>query len=104
MLAVIRKGLRQAVANDEGTAHATVDSSDVAIAGKTGTAEVGARQPEHSWFAGYAPADQPQVAFVVVLEHAGEASAAAGPVVSRLVSRMNELGYFSKSHLANNRP
>ncbi|HEY2880929.1 MAG TPA: penicillin-binding transpeptidase domain-containing protein, partial [Pirellulales bacterium] len=67
ILAVIREGLRQAVANEDGTAHATVDLEHVAIAGKTGTAEVGAHRAEHAWFAGYAPADQPQIAFVVVL-------------------------------------
>ena len=69
----------------------------MAIAGKTGTAEVGGHRAEHSWFAGYAPADQPEVAIVVVLEHAGEAATSAGPVVQRLVMRMNELGYFSDS-------
>ena len=102
-LQVIQKGLRQAVANTEGTAHATVDVDEVAIAGKTGTAEVGSHRAEHSWFAGYAPADQPKVAIVVVLEHAGEAATSAGPVVQRLVMRMNELGYFSNSQSADRR-
>ena len=104
MLAVIRSGLRQAVADDEGTAHATVDIDQVAIAGKTGTAEVGGHLPEHAWFAGFAPADRPQVALVVVLEHAGEAATAAGPVVQHLVQRMCDLGYFDKTGLAANRP
>jgi penicillin-binding protein 2 len=102
-LQVIQKGLRQAVANTEGTAHATVDVDEVAIAGKTGTAEVGGHRAEHSWFAGYAPADQPEVAIVVVLEHAGEAATSAGPVVQRLVMQMNELGYFSNSKSADRR-
>jgi penicillin-binding protein 2 len=104
MLAVIRNGLRQAVADDEGTAHATVDIDQVAIAGKTGTAEVGGHLPEHAWFAGFVPADRPQVALVVVLEHAGEAATAAGPVVQHLVKRMCDLGYFDKTGLAANRP
>ena len=104
MLALIRNGLRQAVADDEGTAHATVDIDQVAIAGKTGTAEVGGHLPEHAWFAGFAPADRPQVALVVVLEHAGEAATAAGPVARHLVKRMCDLGYFDKTGLAANRP
>lgn len=95
MVESIRKGLRRAVTDPEGTAHATVELNDVAIAGKTGTAETGGNQPEHAWFAGYAPADHPRVAFVVVLEHAGNADTAAGPVARRLVERMNELGYFA---------
>ena len=63
-----------------------------AIAGKTGTAETGEDRPSHAWFVGYAPADEPKVAFVVVLEHAGEAATAAGPVAKRLVLRMEQLG------------
>ena len=96
-LAAIRKGLRQVVADEQGTAHATVEIDDVAIAGKTGTAESGGRRPDHAWFAGYAPADQPRVAFVVVLQHAGEAATTAGPVAKLLVQRMDQIGYFSRS-------
>jgi penicillin-binding protein 2 len=97
MLAVIRKGLRQTVADEQGTAHAVVNLQSVAIAGKTGTAETGGSQPEHAWFAGYAPADDPQVAFVVVIEHAGNSAPATGPVVQYLAQRMDELGYFDPS-------
>ena len=46
----------------------------------------------HAWFAGYAPTDAPKLAFVVVLEHAGDAAATAGPLAKRLVLRMEELG------------
>ncbi len=94
MMAVIRKGLRQTVEDEQGTAHAVIDVSHVTVAGKTGTAETGGNQPENSWFVGYAPADQPQVAFVVVLEHGGNSAPATGPVVDYLVKRMDELGYF----------
>jgi penicillin-binding protein 2 len=95
MLDAIRKGLAQAVSDPEGTAHATVQSDQVAIAGKTGTAQAGGNQADHAWFAGYAPADHPNVAFVVVLEHAGNADLAAGPAARRLVERMSELDYFT---------
>jgi penicillin-binding protein 2 len=94
MMAIIRKGLRQTVEDEQGTAHALIDVSHVTVAGKTGTAETGGNQPENSWFVGYAPADQPQVAFVVVLEHGGNSAPATGPVVDYLVKRMNDLGYF----------
>jgi penicillin-binding protein 2 len=94
MLAVIRKGLRQTVADQQGTAHGVINIEQVAIAGKTGTAETGGGQAEHAWFIGYAPADKPKVAFVVVLEHAGNAGPTTGPVIQHLVARMEELGYF----------
>lgn len=93
-LATIREGLERVVAAPEGTAHDTVYLDDIAIAGKTGTAQSGKDREDHAWFAGYVPADAPKVAFVVVLEHAGDGGAQAGPVAQRLVMRMKQLGYF----------
>ena len=93
-LAAVREGLEQVVADADGTAHSTVHLDDVAIAGKTGTAETGGGQADHAWFAGYAPVEAPRVAFVVVIEHAGDGGTAAGPVARRLVEQMRQLGYF----------
>jgi penicillin-binding protein 2 len=95
-LRIIQEGLRRVVADPAGTAYATVRLKSVSIAGKTGTAETGGGRADHAWFAGYAPADSPKVAFVVVLQHAGSGTAAAGPVAKRLVLRMQQLGYFGR--------
>ena len=88
----IREGLRRVVADPQGTAHGTLYIESLAVAGKTGTAETGADRASHAWFAGYVPAEEPKLALVVVLEHAGEAATAAGPVAKRLVLRMEQLG------------
>ena len=93
-LETIREGLRRVVADPKGTGHATVALDGIAIAGKTGTAEAGDGGGDHAWFAGYVPADAPRVAFVVVLEHAGDAAATAGPVAKQLVERLSEMGYL----------
>jgi cell division protein FtsI/penicillin-binding protein 2 len=93
-LAAVRVGLERVVSDPRGTGHTTVQSDQVSIAGKTGTAETGGSAGDHAWFAGYAPAEQPRVAFVVVLEHAGDGSSAAGPLARRLAERMDQLGYF----------
>lgn len=91
-LKIVRQGLEQTVISPGGTAHGTVYLDEIAIAGKTGTAETGPGRSPHAWFAGYAPADQPQCALVVVLEHAGAGGAMAGPIVQRLALTMRELG------------
>ena len=91
-LDAVRDGLQRVVADPKGTAHGTVFMESTAIAGKTGTAETGEDRASHAWFVGYAPADEPKIAFVVVLEHAGDAATAAGPVAKRLVIRMEQLG------------
>ena len=82
------EGLRRTVADPLGTAYDGDSQPAVSWAGKTGTAETGTDNQEHAWFAAYAPADQPRVALVVVLEHAGNASETAVPVAKRLVAEI----------------
>lgn len=88
----VREGLRAVVEEPYGTGHSTVRLDEVPIAGKTGTAETGGDRPDHAWFCGYFPADEPKYAFAVVLEHGGSGSRAAGPVARELVRKMAELG------------
>ena len=58
----------------------------VSVAGKTGTAEVGGPDTEpHSWFASYAPANDPEIAVVVIVENAGEGSSVAAPLTRQVV-------------------
>jgi peptidoglycan glycosyltransferase len=47
----------------------------VTVAGKTGTAQNQTGQAPHTWFTGFAPADDPQVAVAVVVEHGGQQGA-----------------------------
>lgn len=66
-LRVVQEGMR-AVCQPGGTAARTFGSYGIAVAGKTGTAEV----PGHSdnvLFLGYAPYENPQIAVAVVLEY-----------------------------------
>lgn len=80
----LREGMEQVVARGTGR---RVRIDEVTIAGKTGTAETGQRS-DHAWFTGFVPADSPQVAFVVVLEHGGSGGAEAGPLARRLIEKM----------------
>jgi peptidoglycan glycosyltransferase len=56
----------------------------VAVGSKTGTAQVEGGD-DHAWFAAYAPAEDPRVAVVVVVEHGGAGVVAAGPVAMRVL-------------------
>lgn len=91
-LAAVEAGLLRTVSDPRGTAYRTLRITGIPVAGKTGTAETGGDRPDHAWFAGYAPADRPRVAFVVALQYAGDASVAAAPVARRLVERMRDIG------------
>jgi penicillin-binding protein A len=64
----------------------------VAVAGKTGTAEVAGGEP-HAWFICFAPAEDPIVAVAVVVEHGGEGGKTAAPIARRVMQealRINE--------------
>lgn len=94
-LACIREGLYRVVHDLHGTGYKTVRLKEVAIAGKTGTAEVGAGKPDHAWFAGYAPADNPRVAFAVVIEHGGSGGKVAGPIAREFVRTLLDTGLIT---------
>lgn len=67
-------------------------SHPVAIAGKTGTAEVDG-EPSHSWFVGFAPFNGKQrIAFAVIVEHAGYGARVAAPAAGDIVSAAHTFG------------
>jgi len=78
-LALVRQGMRLAVSDPhKGTAYKT-ELRGVAIAGKTGTAEIGdpidaaGHRRAHAWFTAFAPYDHPEIAVTVLIE-AGDQS------------------------------
>ena len=60
---------------------------DHLAAGKTGTAELGGEQAPHSWFIGFAPAENgatPSIAIAVLVESGGSGSGRAAPIAGRV--------------------
>jgi len=77
---------------------------EVAVAGKTGSAEYAAFDeegnllvdehgylPTHAWFTAFAPYEDPEIALVVFLEGGGEGSQTAVPVASRILRHYFQL-------------
>ncbi|MGQ9583928.1 MAG: penicillin-binding protein 2 [Anaerolineae bacterium] len=87
-LEVVREGMLGAV--EWGTAKGAY-LPEVAVAGKTGTAEFpGPRDaqghlPTHAWFTAFAPYDDPEVALIVFLYSGGEGSKTAVPVAAEIL-------------------
>jgi peptidoglycan glycosyltransferase len=79
--ATVKDMMVQAVRSGTGTAAAI---KGVQVAGKTGTAEVAGVEP-HAWFAGFAPADDPQVAVVVLVENGGSGGSVAAPIAKQVI-------------------
>lgn len=83
----IRSAMRAVAVPPWGTASGSFGDFPIPIAGKTGTAETVPGQPSHAWFAGYAPFDNPQIAFLSMLEFGGEGSGAAAPLMKTVLQR-----------------
>ena len=94
-LELLRRALTGVVNEEPGTAYRARSPEGPRIAGKTGTAQVVSRKSRsgesssawyldrsHGWFAGYAPADDPQVAFAILVEHGGSGSTSAAPIAA----------------------
>lgn len=47
-----------------------------------------------SWFVGFAPADNPQIVFAVVVENGGQGARAAAPIAAKLIEKAAQLGYI----------
>ena len=76
----------------------------VRVAGKTGTAqvvrlervegleddEIPIRHRDHAWFVAFAPADEPELAVSVFVEHGQHGSSGAGPIAQRVLARWFE--------------
>ena len=93
----IHAGLVGVVNSEVGTAYSE-RLEGVTVAGKTGTAEVGIEREEgeeiiegwdvtkdHAWFAGYAPAQNPEIVVVALVAHGGVGADAAAPIVMRVI-------------------
>jgi cell division protein FtsI/penicillin-binding protein 2 len=82
----LHEGLCDVVVKDWGTAsHIFMWSpqllEDYGACGKTGTAENPPRRLPHAWFAGWTPAQNPEIIVVAIVENAGDGSDFAAPIV-----------------------
>ena len=88
-LAIIQRGMCDVVSSRSGTAAFQFLYSpllDVGVCGKTGTAQApGDDELPHSWFLAFAPARDPQIAIVTMVENAGEGSAVAAPLTRNIL-------------------
>lgn len=83
VLAAVREALCAVTTDPAGTATWRYEGMQIPTCGKTGTSET-VGEP-HAWFAAYAPADKPEIAVVVIVEHAHEGSYVAAPIVRRII-------------------
>jgi penicillin-binding protein 2 len=88
------------VVNEGGTAGRIPFPKELNVGGKTGTAQViakekarGKEHKDHSWFIGFAPmkGDKPEIGVVCITENGGWGASASAPTVNYIIS-----AYYSK--------
>ena len=103
-VARVNRAMRDVVHHPLGTAYGARVAGGVTVAGKTGTAEVVGENRRsadahfhrsHAWFAGFAPAEAPEVAIAVLVEHGGGGGRHAAPIATRVLN-----DYLSRPRLA----
>jgi len=102
-----KEGMRLTVAS--GTAERPFAGMEIPSAGKTGTAEfcdnVAQAQglcqpgswPSHSWYVGYAPYDDPEIAVVAFVYNGREGASVSAPIVRRVMEAYFELKAIDSS-------
>ena len=86
---IVRNGLRQVVIDPKGTGN-ILAGLPIAVAGKTGTAQV-SRGATHAWFVGFFPFDKPKYIICVFLENGGSGHTAA-VTARQIIEAMNKQG------------
>jgi penicillin-binding protein 2 len=96
---IVKKALTGVVNEPHGTGK-EAQIKGLAVAGKTGTAQVVSlgrvrsgneedlpeAMRDHAWFVAIAPADNPKIAVAVLIEHGGHGGSAAAPLAKRIIS------------------
>ena len=98
-LEMVRRALQDVVNTGSGTG-GRARSELVKIAGKTGTAQVAEMRGaivksehlpyalrDHAWFVAFAPAEKPEIAVAVLVEHGGHGGSAAAPLAKKVIEK-----------------
>jgi penicillin-binding protein 2 len=103
---LIKKGLIAAVNDKKHGTGNEASMENVIVAGKTGTAqvirlarfkdmpeeEIPYQYRDHAWFTCFAPAEEPEIAVTVLVEHGQHGGSTAGPVAKAVMTK-----YFEKN-------
>ncbi len=99
-LKIIKEGLVEAVNGRHGTAR-RAKLENITVAGKTGTAqvvrlkqykhlkeeEIPYKYRDHAWFTCFAPAERPEIAVTVLVEHGLHGGSAAAPIAKAVLEQ-----------------
>lgn len=86
---IVREAMYLVVNSPSGTGKAA-KVEGINVAGKTGTAQ-NPHGNDHAWFIGFAPYENPEIAFAIIVENAGFGGAVAAPMAREIVKKYFEI-------------
>jgi penicillin-binding protein 2 len=101
VIAYVQEGMQMVVTI--GTAQGYADLENISSGGKTGTGEFCDRVafnqglcepgnwPTHSWYVGFAPFENPEIAVIAFVYNGGEGAVTAGPIVQTILEAYFDL-------------
>jgi penicillin-binding protein 2 len=87
---ILKQGMYLVCQGERGTGRAAAYQG-ITVAGKTGTAQ-NPHGEAHAWFIGYAPTDDPKIAFCILIENGGSGGKVAAPIAREIIKN-----YFYRS-------
>ena len=80
---LIKQGMFRVCHGEHGTGRAAA-YRNIPVAGKSGTAQ-NPHGEDHAWFIGYAPSDNPRIAFSILVENGGSGGKVAAPIAREII-------------------
>ncbi|HZW39736.1 MAG TPA: penicillin-binding protein 2 [Ignavibacteriaceae bacterium] len=91
---IVKEGMYRVV-NGAGTA-TSIKMQDINISGKTGTAQ-NPHGKDHAFFIGFAPSENPKIAFAIVVENVGFGATWAAPIAKKMIMAYLKKDEWKKS-------
>ncbi|HHY11410.1 MAG TPA: penicillin-binding protein 2 [Firmicutes bacterium] len=91
---IVMAGMLKVTTEPGGTAYWIFHDCPIKVGGKTGTAQNPLGE-DHSWFVGFGPYEDPEIALAVVVDQGGSGSAVAAPIAREIFDAFLE---FSQPH------
>lgn len=84
---VVHEGMYRVTHGSSGTLRNHFRDFEIPVAAKSGTAQESSLRAEHTIFVGYAPADDPKIAFTIIIPFGDDSNTAPAPNLAKKVIR-----------------
>ncbi|MGE4215188.1 MAG: penicillin-binding transpeptidase domain-containing protein [Anaerotignaceae bacterium] len=101
-LQAVYKGMLLVTQGTKGSLRGIFKDFPIDVAGKSGTAQENLTRSSHTWFAGFAPYDDPQIAVTVMIPFGENSGAPAAVVAKNIIAEYMGLNYQPENSYMDN--